>query len=239
MKTALFIRTFDGDLEWLKLCLRTVRHFCVGWDSILVVGDQTGKQCRDLCVEQGIDFQFDPSTYQMLEGYIAQQATKMRADTFLDPDTEVISFIDSDCVVTDTFSPDMLLREGRPEYLVTPWSEVGDAEVAWRGVTRNVIGQDTPYEMMRRQPNTYLTSTVRGCREWLEEKYGMPLVTWLNSQFQFSEFNILGTWALLNQPKDYYWVDTTKETWDHLPVTQYWSHGKIEEAQEVVKEMGL
>ena len=239
MKTALFIRTFDGDLEWLKLCLRSVRHFCVGWDEIIVCSDGTGAKALEYAAEHGFQTQLDCEAGSIEDGYIAQQATKLRADKFVGEDIEVISFIDSDCLVTGTWTPESLFTDDHITYLCTPWSECPDAEKAWRWVTANLIGKDSQYEFMRRQPMTYLRDTLTRARNWLVVEKQMPLLDFLGKQMAFSEFNFLGAWAFEHEPYLYHWVDTIKETWDHLPVRQFWSHGKPdkEEAAKIVEEM--
>lgn len=236
MNHAIILRTYDRDLKWLKLSLPTIMKHCHGFSCIRVVGDKTGTLALEYARSIGCETDTDYDVDGIAKGYIAQQATKLRADFFVPGDTDAVLFFDSDCIVQGPMKPEDYMIGERIVMLYTPWSHVGDAKIAWQGITQTTLGETTEFEFMRRLPMAFNLSTIRDARAWLEAKYKMPMHDFLANKESFSEYNFLGAWAHRFEPDRYHWINTLRGTWKQLPTRQFWSHGDIAEMAAMAKK---
>lgn len=223
--TGIFIRSYDGDADWLECCLRSIVANTTGFSSLTVVcGDGDAKVIR-LAQDHGGSAIVDPFDRMIQRGYVAQQVSKLRADLFTPLLDDYVMFIDSDCVVEQPMTPDILFHEGKPIMLHTPWESCPDALEAHFAEVRNMLGYDPAREFMRRMPLIYPVSVVKAAREWFEAK-GVSLLDHANQCGGMSEFNFLGAWAWVHAHDAFHWIDTEKEPWERIPVRQHWSHDR-------------
>lgn len=239
MNHSIFIRSYDRDAAWLKVCFAQLTKYAAGWDKTIVVTDPEAVEIPALCEAWGIPCM--PSPYLTdLPGYLQQQLDKLHADTFL-PDADTITFVDSDAWPYASFTPESARIIPSIEILYSPWDEMGDAKDAWMEITGRALLREPPYEFMRRLPLSYRPETLLAARTWMETHHGASVAEVIESLGSISEFNFLGAWAWFNRHDDYTWtyVDSKNPPTSSLPVRQFWSHGSLAEAMETIADMEL
>jgi len=220
MTTDIFIRSYARDFPWLAYALRSIQKFATGFRDVVVVIPDTD-DLPGLTVERVIKVK------DVMPGYMAQQSTKLYADTFSDADAFL--FMDSDCIFTEPVTPETFLTDGRPNWLHTPFEKVGeDARTAWYEVMRKCLGEDPPSEFMRRHPQLIPRWALEEFRGFVAARHGVSLEHYIKSQphGQFSEFNCIGFYLWLHHREKVEWINTE----ERLPPTvlkQFWSHGGI------------
>ncbi len=218
MNANIFIKTWEGDLAWLPLCILSIQKYASGFDSTIVVSDSSCvatvlKMLRGTGVTVEAVNDWD-------NGYIQQQWVKLTADTYTNADYTL--FVDSDCIFHTPFTPESFMRDGKPVLLKTQYGDLGGAE-AWKAITENFVGFPVHYEYMRRLPWMYRNESLFNFRQ----KYPNTLshLKSLTSR-DFSEFNALGAYIDKYENDAYYISDTA--VWLPEPVAkQYWSWGGI------------
>jgi len=215
---SIFIKSYRNDFIFLSYCLKSIKKFVTGYSEIVITIPEWDLWLFEELMA-GIDI--DVVVYPVQEygdGYLYQQFTKMTAYQYCTQD--YIMFVDSDCVFTGPV--DIWPSENyKPEILMTDYSDVGDA-ICWKEPTERWIGCLVNYEYMRRIPLTYRSSTMRALHESrpnLEHE--------IMDSGKFSEFNVIGIWAHLNEPDNYQFIDTA--SWEYKPhiARQFWSWGGI------------
>lgn len=167
-------------------------------------------------------------------GYVDQQITKMQAHHYCSE--EVIVFFDSDYVCYQPIKTDDFTVNGKVHVLMTPYSKFEsektnnpeyDANVLkWRTATSKAIGIVPEFEFMRQVPAVFLAKTLRG----IEQHYPNLLVdhcSKLTDTFDFSEFNVMGTFAYAHHPELYTFLNTETDPYPPRIVKQNWSWGGI------------
>lgn len=206
MTTDIFIRTYSGDIEWLKYCLQSIQKFVTGIrDVIIVIPESQKNELIRLNLTKEKVFYCD--NYQ--NDYIGQQISKMQA--FKWSDADLIVYTDSDCIFTKSFSPDKLLIDGKPLILKTHYSKVGDA-ICWKAPTEKALNTKIEYEFMRRHPNCYFRKDIKEAYDYLSVTKNMIAEKYLIAQKSFSEFNYLGVYMNLFHPDKYHILDTEIKT---------------------------
>lgn len=236
-KTAIFIRSYDRDLSWLKYCLASIEKFGGKYDYAMVVADRkTGSNVLGYCGSIGFPHAVDDESSQIQRGYIAQQYTKLRPDLFLPKDIDYVCNIDSDCMLTLDHDPSVLFEGGRPLMLYTPYADLGDA-AAWRAPTEAAVGHPVENEYMRRFPLVYPLEVFEPARRHLEGLHGKWLLHYLQGTPIFSEFNYLGAWCADHAPNSLAWKLTSRDPVSPSPVKQFWSWGGLASAEAEIKSM--
>lgn len=223
MKTAIFIKSYEGDFKWLNYCLLNIQKHVTGVDEVRVVLPSGSspfipdieKIDKDYVTFNGVD--------EEGQGYLFQQYVKLCADQFTTAD--LIIFVDSDTMIHDAFDPSMMLEDGKIILLKTPYTAI---EVPWKPITEKALGKSIEYEFMRRLPLAFWRETITDCRNELKRIHG-DLKNYILNSNGFSEFNALGAYAHIYQPERYKFINTSTDTWKELPVKQYWSWGGISE----------
>lgn len=216
MTTAIFIKTWSGDLPWLEYCMRSIRKYASGISEIVIAADES-------CIRNVYPMAGDAVVVSVADwdnGYIQQQWIKMNADLFADADQ--ILFVDSDCIFHTPFSPESFMRDEKPVLMKTRYGNLGGAE-AWRQITESFIGWSVEFEYMRRLPWMYHADSLRGFREMFPNLHAHLSSL---SDRSFSEFNALGVFIERFESEKYYVTDT--EVWVPESVAkQFWSWGGI------------
>lgn len=224
MKTDLFIRSYRQDFAWLDGCIKSAVQWCSGFDRLNLVVPAPdfseavqiygpNKWVRVIGVEE-----------HGLEGYLAQQESKLCADWFTD--AELVVFVDSDCVFTQPVTPETYLQDDKPLLVVTPYTSLATAVPCpcfWQGVSEQVMGFPCYHETMRRQPLVFWTNTIIGTRLHIERRHHRSIhgVLKARPRRSFSEFNALGAYALHYQADHYVVLNTDSDPIPESGVTQY------------------
>lgn len=221
MTTAIFIKSYRNDFKWLSGCLRSIQKFATGFSEIVIAIPDTDS-LDHLTAERVVKVKESEG-----RGYMFQQSVKMLADAFTDADH--ILLVDSDCLFTAPVTPESFLTDGKPNWLHTPWANVGDdAKRAWGEVMRKCVGENPPSEFMRRLPQIVPRWALEEFRGFIAKKHGVSLEYYIMNQpgRHFSEFNCLGFFLWLNHHDKINWINTD----DGVPPTvvrQFWSWGGV------------
>jgi hypothetical protein len=221
----LFIRSYWKDLEWLSFCLNSIRQFCRGFRSVIVVVPRSTEPWlrraplpRNARIEFCRDYQDD---------YLGQQATKLLADTF--SDAEYICHVDSDCVFFRPTSPQDLIVDGKPHVLMRS-CELLIGHRPWQRPTEKFLGCRVLDDFMQQPPFTFPRWLYPKLRKHAVATHFTDIESYIAAQPQrgFSEYNVLGAFAWQYHHEHFLWVDTA----DSPPVAPYcrwyWSWGGID-----------
>lgn len=214
MSASIFIKSWKQDLPWLHYCLRSIRKFGSGFEGITLVVDEscTPRMMKDFNLS-GVTLVRVPDWEN---GYVQQQAVKLSAGQMISSD--LILFVDSDCIFHTPFSPESFMRDGKPVLLKTKYGNLGGAE-AWKAITEAVVGWPVEYEYMRRLPWMYRRDTLFAFKNTFPEL--IPKLKTLKDR-SFSEFNALGAFIDRYESHLYHVSDT--EVWMPPSVArQFWS----------------
>lgn len=230
MKMDIFIRTYHKDAQWLIYLLRSIRKYCSGYNEFIVACPISDlHQIRELVDTHGtgirsIRLVITEDDYG--NGYMAQQHTKMMADTYSNAD--YIGFVDSDCIFVTRNSPETWMVGDKIRYLITHYSSLGDT-VPWKGITEKALRFECPFETMRRHPCVFPREVITHCREYMEKIHGKPLKSYIYEQpnGSFSEFNVMGSYARQMEPEKFMFVDTAHNPLPPEILKQRWSYGGI------------
>lgn len=225
MKMDWFIRTYQRDLEWLRYLMRSMKKFCSGYHEIVVVCPNVE---RDVIypVVSPYDVTLVSVHNHEHKGYLEQQYHKMVADTFCSGD--YIAFVDSDCIFTKPNTPETWFVDGKIMYLITPFSVLGST-APYKELTERALGVPCEFETMRRHPCIYPREVIEGCRKRVESIHGMMLRDYILDHCggKFSEFNVMGNYAMHFEPQKFHFVDTTKNPLPEKYLEQRWSYGGL------------
>ena len=220
MHVDIFIRSYEKDFNWLAYALKSIHKNVRGYQQVIVAVPQgQGHLLSHLTAERVIEVPDLPN------GYIGQQLTKMTAWMYSDADA--ILYWDSD---TAALEPVHVQQEfvfrGKPIIYHTPWDKVGDA-ICWKDCTEQALGAPAEFEYMRRLPLLYLRETVIKAYSHLSHQHNKTVTEYLAGVDSFSEFNYLGAYAAMKQPRLYEFRNTDHHTPPPVKIQQFWSWGGI------------
>lgn len=239
MKRAIFIRTYDKDLPWLDTLMQSIELFVPTEIALCIVAPAS--IIPDVCailrkrILKRRPMGVKPSAYEgRASGYLTQQMDKLEADIYCHPSTNEIMLVDSDCVFTAQLHEEDWSKDGKIVVLKTPYATLGRT-VPWRAPTEKFLQRDVSYEYMRRIPCVYHRVSFRMLRHFCLEVHKMPIADYIAKQEAFSEFNAMGAFLELSGSPGYRFIDTENETWEPLPIVQFWSWGGF--TPEIRKQM--
>jgi hypothetical protein len=210
MNTDIFIKTCKHDAPYLGYCLDSIRKFCTGFRD-------TG--FRDTVVIHG----------EHPEGYLWQQVEKMYADNHTDADFILVT--DSDTLFNQPVTPESFMRDGRPIWIHTPWTEemlAHPGTATWKRVMTAFAKESPPSEFMRRQPFVFPRAVLPSLREFCLRNHGITLADYIMQSQSFSEWNVLGFHCWTHHRDLFHWIDSSVDELPPLFVRQFWSHDPIE-----------
>jgi len=213
--TAIFIKSYPGDFDWLGYCLRSIHKFATGFGEIIVAIPDTSS-LDHLTAERVVRVQ------ERGNGYYWQMLVKLDAPRFSSADA--ILFLDSDCIFTKPFDvSEMFTDDGRLKLLTRTWDEAGTG-VTWKDPADKALGWSTQVDTMCRHPMAYFRSTLVALRSHIEELHGLTLEEYVLQQPKFIEFVTAGNFALEKDAEKYQVV----QSGDYPnPVRQHWSWGGL------------
>lgn len=219
MTTSIFVRSYEKDFPWLAYCLRSIHKFATGFQEVVV------------CIPEGTDLNLTAERVvkvkETCEGYVHQQISKLNADLYTAADNVV--YLDSDCVLTKPLTPEDLMTDGKPDWLITPMDKVGeDARKAWFDVMKDCIGHPPEFEMMRRHPQMIPAWALVSFKEFIRGKHGKSMEAYAAGRphRNFSEFNVMGFYLHAHHHDKINWLNTDDGVPEPLLI-QAWSHGGI------------
>lgn len=236
MRTDLFLRTYEKDYAWLPYLFRSMIRHVRGFENLVIVYpcDQIGPRMQ-ISLERAMvsagavhEIYLHPTDKPYINDYVGQQITKLRSWEYSDADE--ICFLDSDMVFRREFTPGKLT----PGIECREWDSVGDAK-CWREPTAKLLGQDPPFETMARHPFHFPRSMIERCYKGVGGE--AALLPYSVGQ-PFSEFNLLGNWALLREGAIPVHVNlgcSTVQVREEDFARQFWSWGGV--TPEVIAEL--
>lgn len=216
----IFIKTCSKDLPWLDYCLKSIRKFGSGFAELVVMADE---DCRGSSILNGLRVHYCSVP---ANGYLYQQVCKLNADRLLNSD--LILFVDSDCVFHRPFSPAAFTKEGKPILLKERWERFShDHPVhCWKAITERHTSFPVAFEYMRRLPIIHHRDALRVVRE-AQPELSSSLLS--RSDREFSEFNLIGAYADHVIPGKYWMLEVGVDPLPEVVCEQFWSWGGISE----------
>lgn len=217
MKTAIFIKSYPKDYEWLTFCLKSIQKYCTGFSEI-VLALPFGEKLP-LTKEKIVNVQ------ERGIGYYWQMVVKINADKYTDADA--ILYVDSDCVFTRPFDASEMLKNGKPMLLRRPWGEAGEG-VVWRDPAERALGFKTEHDTMCCHPSIYLRSTLQNLRAHIKSAHGVELEDYalreMEGGHKFIEFVTVGNFIIHKEPEKYSIIEDGSGDYPK-PISQGWSWG--------------
>ena len=220
---SVFIRTYEGDLDWFKYCLASLHRNLTGWDEIVIcIPEGQEHKLRGLVTDEKV-----VTCPVYADDYIGQQISKLQAHRHVRG--ELVLFVDSDLVFHPGAQVANYLQADKPVILKESYARLVARHPElnlrkWQDVVKLVCGTKPTHEYMRRAPQLFLASTLRN----LEAAFPGMEAHALRQPFRlFSEFNVLGYFAERNEPGRYVFIDLEKEALPASQATQHWSWGGI------------
>jgi hypothetical protein len=221
----------------------------IGFVRCVIVAPRTDmvvleRECGPFFTKPGFDFYAFDQAPQPL-GHLHHQVIKCSADEY-DSDAQWFLYVDSDCLFTETFSPSDYFVDSKPVLLVESYASLlarNDSATVWHAGTEKALGWAITHETMRRHPAVHHRRMLREMRTHISELHQVSFAEYVLSQsptfpWGFSEFNVLGSFALERWSKAYEIIDVGEHP-DRRPkdkLIQYWSHGRlpIEEIERIL-----
>lgn len=137
-------------------------------------------------------------------GYLRQQLSKMHADEHCESDFLV--FLDSDCFVCHTITPESFLSNGKPIGLIRHWADAQTA-LPWKAITEKFLAFEPVFEGMCALPAIMDRRVLPLFRDYAKSTHGCSLDEYVLRQpgNNFSEFNALMAFAHRFAPYMFDW----------------------------------
>ncbi len=231
MTTSIFVKSYPRDYAWLAYCLRSIHRFCSGFSEIVVLipddSDLPLTQEKLIKVKEFGPHATSPNNHG--SGYVGQQLFKVSADKYSNADQ--ICHMDSDCIFTRPVTPDDLMVEGKPLWLMTPMAETiaGDKNcIAHSQAMEHFSGEAPEFDFMRRHSQIIPRWGYAAFRDYVQDRHGMSFEKWAFSQaFRgVTEFNFLGL-VFYKYYRNFFHFHDTRFGLPESFVLQKWSYGGL------------
>lgn len=220
---SIFIRTYEGDIEWLRYCLLSIHRNLVGWDEIVICipKGQESKLAGLITTERVV---LSPN-YK--DDYIGQQISKLQSFRHIQGD--FVLFVDSDLIFHPGADVAGYFHDGKPVILKESYDRLVARHpklkmTRWRKAVAKVFSEVPQYEYMRRAPQLFHRTTLENLHQTFPELEAHAI---RQPKGLFSEFNILGFYVEKHELGAYALIDLEYEAFPANPSTQYWSWGGI------------
>ena len=239
MDWQLLILTYPPDLNWLDVCLRSVKKYVDLVHRPLVIATP---ECQGVMPESsaGCEIVFEP---QNADHHRGQVYIKMNADKYIE--SELVFITDSDCLFTRKCSVDDFCHDGKPIVNMEAYSDLiprskwEDQNCFYRYKTAiaNTLKLLTEYEYMRQHPFLFYRDHIRDCREKIESVCNKPLLEVMQEYDSgyFSEFNLFAAYCRDKHPDMYHWQHWTLAY--PLIIRQFHSHSESPYAGNAAAEV--
>lgn len=222
-----FIRSYRGDIPWLKYCLRALRERGNQFSQIvLCVPYEEHHEFLPVLKETDTKGRVELRTCEPIasDGYIDQQITKCHADMHCRCD--FIMHFDSDCIALREIELSEFFAAGRPKLLFRRWYDSGTA-IVWEKITSYVLKAPAAFETMASHPFIYHRSTHELFRRHIRATHKMEFIEFMQRQKEFSEFNAIGNFCHQATPDAYYFIRAGADDGFPRPFRQFWSRGEL------------
>lgn len=214
----IFIKSYHKDFWLLRYALMSIKKFVTGYKTVRLViplneYDKLMSEISDVAFPENIRIHYSE---EKSPGWLYQQYLKMSAHKVCQ--SEYIMFTDSDCIFTHPVNIQDCLTDGKPEILCTDWSKV-DQAIIWKEPTEKFLGEEVPFEMMRRNQQIHHRSTLSAI-----EQFRPDLEELIMKSERFSEFNAMSAYCYKYLQDQYRFINT--DNWVYTPplAVQLWSH---------------
>ncbi len=181
MKTQLFIRCWEADLYWQDMLLRSIARYWKNLEAPVVI--VATPECKGRISQKHVPVRiiYEPKRDPQKRGAVF---IAFNADKYVDPDTDVIVFMDNDCVFCQHSSITDLMDDKGRFFIRTlhydryrDWhSNATDADFAlFRENILADFGFDDDQHHMWWFPYAYWKDHIRECRETIESNNGTDL----------------------------------------------------------------
>ncbi len=197
MTTSIFIKSFPKDYGWLSYCLKSVQKFASGFSEIVVAipDDSNLPLTRERIIKIKEPGPSATSPTNHGSGYIWQQCVKMSCDKYTTSD--YVTHLDSDCIFVKPVTPNDLMVEGKPLWMMTPFIDILPTDKNLHAHVESMkkfSGIDPEFEFMRRHSQV-IPRWAYGCfREYCLSRHNQTFEQYaMESGFRgISEFNLIG-----------------------------------------------
>lgn len=243
MNTTIFIISHKKDFPWLQFCLKSIIKFSSGFDKTMVLVPSID---FDVCVgmvrklpDFPISVQCGDQPLQPL-CHLWHNIQKCRADEWCST-ADFILHIDSDCIFRESVKPEDYFVDGKPVLLYEEYARLEKEfpGFPWRSRVERALRRPVRYEFMRRHPMVNPRGVYKATRDEVEKAQHMPFDQYVLKQKPdypagFAEFNTIGAVAWEPPWHDqYHWIDVGKEPWPRSKIIQFWSHGSMQQHQNL------
>lgn len=234
MSVGIFIVTYHGDAQWLHYCLRSINVFGSGFAKTVVACPY-----RDLAVIYPIVEENGAKITGFEEvagkGFQHHMAIKMMAEQYID--TDYILHTDSDSIFVEAFRPEDYFADGKPILLMQQYDHFitkHPAVYGWKRSTEAALKFPAHFETMRRHPAVHPRAIYPELREHITCVQKRPFLDWAlaGGAREWSEFNIMGAYALRNHHQSYHWIDLGREPRPADKIVQFQSRAGFDQVRE-------
>ena len=223
MNIDIFIRTYSHDFYLLEYCIKSIKKYVTGYNDIIICVREKEYDLFLKHITVTDEKIFKTHDFSDKIDYCGQQICKLYADIYSNSD--YILYIDSDTVFYNFMNVNNYFKNGNMIILKDYWKDVGDAN-CWK---KCLIEFDllTEYELMRSVPYIYPTALLSKIREHITSKTKLDFLNGCLQIYKkcgFSEFNIMGSYALKNNISGISFVFSneilntfSKQFWSHTP----------------------
>ena len=233
MSVDIFIRTYQHDFFLLDYSLKSIKKYVSGYNNVIICVRE--KEYDLLFKEVNITTEKVFKTHDFPDeiDYCGQQICKLLADCF--SDAEYILYVDSDTIFYNFINVNIFFENDNAVILKDYWKDVGEAK-CWQ---KCLIKLDllTEYELMRTVPYIYPRHLLSEIRDHISSKTGLDFLNGCLQIYKkcgFSEFNIMGSYALKNN-KNISFVFSKEKNYNFKK--QFWSHTPKNELINQIKNI--
>lgn len=236
----LFVKTYPKDYKWLPYMIRSVQKHCTGFRRLVLISDEI-EQLKQLGLENylttmKIDYKCAPMVTakpineQKLKifagvgaGYVWQQLVKLR--WYLYSDADFAFMIDSDTIVHKPLSADSLFVANKPKWFLESWNSPrvkACGSTIWKPLLDHVFQTNVLYEAMCQQGFIVSRQLAIQFEHFIRVRFGKDLESFVfESPHNVSEYNLLGTFALMQKSSGSSEIDTNLQSQINIASKEY------------------
>jgi hypothetical protein len=211
--------------------VRSVLKYASGFSGITLVIPS-----RDRVHFEGLPVRFFEYDVIPDKGMLHHMVMVCRADETC-PDADYIMHMDSDCVFIESVTPDDYFKDGKPMLMRELFSAIKTyhpGRYRWKSVTERILAFYVKYETMVRQMAVHPRHIYGEVRRHIEGVHLKPFDEFVlgcsERPLSFTEFPVLGAYALRFYPDAYYWLNAKS------PVDQFSMNDRAEGVREKFKQ---
>lgn len=233
----IFIVSFAKDAEWLLYCLRSIKKFCTGFNSVVIATpgqDTAAFELHRALFPDFIYYEYDEPPFPL--GNLDHMVKKCTADEYCGAD--LIAHVDADCLFIRPTTPSDYLVNGKPVLLIEPFEvlkELHPGRYRWKFAVDAALGGDAQFETMCRHPAVHWRNLYPIVRNHVSHMHGVDFEKYVldckpDYPQGFAEFPTLGAYALNSETfmSLYHFIDLSKAARPVNHLVQGHSHPKGE-----------